>query len=288
MSILLYDKDFLLKLDKSKNKTIFARITSLQFDETPVEAVEGRVTQGSINIDGTSAVRRSCSLSIVAQDFDYNDYYWGLNTKFKLEIGVENNIDPTYPKIIWFPQGIYLITSFNTSRSTNNFTISINGKDKMCLLNGEIGGSLESSIDFGTIEEEDENGVWQIRHIPIPEIIKNAVHTYAGEPYHNIIINDLDTYGLELLEYRYDTPMYFYRSANDDSNIFHNIIMENDTLIIYPQNPDGSYPSKGCKLKDLKSTHLDLLVDSLTVIAQPALPVKVSGKEYIFSKVEYG
>jgi hypothetical protein len=81
----------------------------------------------------------------------------------------------------------------------------------MCLLNGDVGGSLESSIDFGTIQEEDINGNWTITQVPIPEIIKNMVHTYAGEPYHNIIINDLDTYGLELLEYRYDIPMFLYR-----------------------------------------------------------------------------
>jgi hypothetical protein len=61
-----YDKEFLLKLDKDKNKIIYARIESLQIDESPIETIEGRVTQGSINIDGTSAVRRSCSLSIVA------------------------------------------------------------------------------------------------------------------------------------------------------------------------------------------------------------------------------
>ena len=122
---MLYDKEFLLKLDKAKNKTIFARITALTFQEYPIETIEGRVTQGSVNIDGNSAVRRSCSLTIVAQDFQYNDFYWGLNTKFKLEVGVENNIDSSYPNIIWFKQGIYLITSFNTSRSTNNFSISI-------------------------------------------------------------------------------------------------------------------------------------------------------------------
>ena len=85
---MLYDKDFLLELDKSKNKIIYARITALTFSEAPIEYIEGRVTQGSINIDGTSAVRRTCSLSFVAQDFDYNNYYWGLNSKFKLEIGV--------------------------------------------------------------------------------------------------------------------------------------------------------------------------------------------------------
>jgi hypothetical protein len=44
-----------------------------------------------------------------------------------------------------------LISSFNTSRSATNFTITIQGKDKMCLLNGEVGGSLSSSVDFGQL-----------------------------------------------------------------------------------------------------------------------------------------
>jgi hypothetical protein len=61
-----YNKDFLLKLDKQRNKTIYARITALTFEELPVEYIEGRVTQGSINLDGASAVRRTCSLTIVA------------------------------------------------------------------------------------------------------------------------------------------------------------------------------------------------------------------------------
>jgi hypothetical protein len=65
MLIMLYNKDFLLKLDKSQNKILYARITSLQFNESPIETIEGRITQGSINIDGSSAVRRSCSLSLI-------------------------------------------------------------------------------------------------------------------------------------------------------------------------------------------------------------------------------
>jgi hypothetical protein len=63
---MLYDKEFLKQLDNLKNKTIFARITALTFQEHPIETIEGRVTQGSINIDGSSAVRRTCSLTIVA------------------------------------------------------------------------------------------------------------------------------------------------------------------------------------------------------------------------------
>ena len=57
---MLYNKDFLLKLDKSKNKTIYARITALTFSESPIETIEGRVTGGSVNLDGASSMRRSC------------------------------------------------------------------------------------------------------------------------------------------------------------------------------------------------------------------------------------
>lgn len=289
---MLYDKDFLLKLDKSKNKTIYARITALKFNESPIETIEGRVTGGSINLDGASAMRRTCSLTMVAQDFNYNNYYWGLNTKFKLEIGVENLVDPVMPDIIWFNQGIYLITGFNTSRNTNNFTISINGKDKMCLLNGEVSGSLESSVDFGVIEEETADGVWAIRKVPIVDIIRNAVHTYAGEPYWNIIINDLDTYALELLEYRYDTPMYLHRSV--DNNIFDNALIENRDRKIYKaisENEDGTYEfeTDHCRLEDVPASHLDLMVDGMTGVAKP-LPVKIDTDDtpVILAKVEYG
>jgi hypothetical protein len=97
-----YNKEFLQELDKTKHKTIYAKIIALNMEESPIECIEGRVTQGSINLDGASAVRRSCSLTIIADQFDYSDYLWGMNTKFKLEIGLQNNINPNFPEIIWF------------------------------------------------------------------------------------------------------------------------------------------------------------------------------------------
>ena len=84
MSNPFLDKGFLLKLDQQKERENFARIISLDFDENPLEQIEGRVTGGSVNIDGTSAVRRSCSLSMVAENLDINNFYWGVKNKFKL------------------------------------------------------------------------------------------------------------------------------------------------------------------------------------------------------------
>jgi hypothetical protein len=46
----------------------------------------------------------------------------------------------------------------------------------MCRLNGDSGGTINSAVDFGTIEEEDANGNWVIRKIPIKDIIRNMVH----------------------------------------------------------------------------------------------------------------
>ena len=120
------------------------------------------MTGGNLNIDGSSAVRRTCNLTLVTDNVDINDYYWGLKTKFNLEIGLKNKLtneykfvdDGLYPEIVWFQQGIFLIATFNTSLSTNSCTISLSGKDKMCQLNGEMGGQLFASIDFGTEEIE--------------------------------------------------------------------------------------------------------------------------------------
>jgi hypothetical protein len=124
----------------------------------------------------------------------------------------------------------------------------------MCLLDGSVGGSLESSVDFGTIEEENADGLWTIRKVPIPEIIKNMIHTYAGEPYHNIIINDLDTYGLELLEYRYDTPMYLYREQGNPMYI--SGLIDGDIAVI---DKDG-HPTT---LKQLSDANFESLTKTL-------------------------
>ena len=279
---MIYDKDFLLQLDKTKNKIIYARITALTFDERPIETIEGRITQGSINVDGDSAIRRTCSLTMIADNFDYQNYYWGINTKFKLEIGVSNFINSKYPDIIWFKQGIYLFTSFNTSRATNNFTISLQGKDKMCLLNGDVGGSLESQVDFGTLQEETEDGVWSIVKIPIKDIIRNAVHVYAGEPYHNIIIKDIDIQGLELLEYRYDIPMYLYRHSN--SQIYDNITLDGNVQCWI----EGS--DEPTTLQKLESDAFDPLITSLTGSNEGKL-IKFSSStndSFYVAKIEYG
>ena len=213
----LLDNIFLEKLFTAYDREIYAKITALNFDEFPTEEISGKVTGGSINVDGTSACRRTCSLTLVANEININDYYWGLNTKFELQIGLTNRIDEKYPDIIWFKEGIYLITTFSTALGISSYTINIQGKDKMGLLDGTIGGTLTAlSYDFGREDYTDENGVSHRRKLPIRDIVTELIHEYAHEPWENIIVQDLDDFGVELLQYRGTTtnPLYLFFNIN--------------------------------------------------------------------------
>lgn len=287
-----YNENFLKEFDNQRNKTIYARIISLDFQERPQEIIEGRVTGGSINLDGNSAVRRTCQLNMVAPEVNITDYFWSLHTKFKLSIGVENLVDKNYPDIIWFEQGIYLITSFSSVYSTNSYSINISGKDKMCLLNGEIGGSINSSVDFGTIEElNTETQVVKKAKLPVKNIIREMIHQYAGESFHNIIINDLDEMGLELQEYRYNTPMYIWRKTNED--VYINGTLNEEQSMYWETIDDNGDSIIYTTLKDLKEHgfKFEKLTDNFQSVSKDTAYYydKEDKKEFVYiAEITYG
>ena len=92
-----------------------------------------------------------------------------------------------------------------------------------------------------------------IEALPLKQIIREAVHTYANELYENIVINDLEDYGLELLEYRGDTPLFFF---------FYKGICENMTYNkdMYCMNDNWSEPKKLSDL-NLSNKEIDSLVE---------------------------
>ena len=279
------DEEFLRNLHANRNREVFARLISLDFNENPIEKIEGRVTGGSISIDGASAVRRTCSVSLVAKDININDFYWGLKNKFTLEIGLTNTADNQYPEIIWFPQGMYVITSFNTSQSTNNYSISIQGKDKMCLLNGDIGGSIPASVDFGVEEFYDkETETTTYIDNPIKRIIRESLHNYANEPYHNIIIEDLEEAGLELLEYRGDDPIYLVYDEKDSGTIQNGYVNGNKTCTAII---DGVEQEKTLSTLPKYLPLVDLISydDATTIKFKDS---QNPDREYQVAKVEYG
>lgn len=205
----LLDKDFLLKLDQHRHRTTHIRIVSLNLEEDPVAEITGNVVSGNISIDGSSAVRRTCNLSLVTEANRINELDWALYTKFKVYIGLENHIDSRYDDLIWFPQGTFVICSFSSNLNSSGYSINISGKDKMCLLNGDVGGQLFAAHEFSTIYTTHKDGTITKDKIPIKTIIRDCIHTYAQEPYSNIIINDLESCGVELLDYNCDDSIMY-------------------------------------------------------------------------------
>ena len=276
----MFDTIFLQQLNEHRHKETFVKIISLTMDEEPLEQIEGKVTGGSINIDGKSAVRRTCSLTFIAKDVNINNFYWSVSNKFTLEIGVKNTINSNYPEIIWFKQGVFVITSFSSTLTQNNFSISISGKDKMCLLNGDMGGNLPASIDFGKMDtytkeyskiefadhttyeaakyyiydtnlneyrlsmaEYDADEVYYTQDtllnqesLKLRDIIREAVHVYGKEPYHNIIINNIEDYGLELLQYRGDEA--FYLLYSEDEGIYDQMVSQKEIKRLLLDSPE--------------------------------------------------
>lgn len=214
----LKDSSFLKSFDSIRNKEQYVKITVLNFEEKPIQAIEGRVIGGTLNLDGNSAVRRTCNLSMVATDYE-NDLtninnLLSINKKIELEIGFLNTTTYyTNFDIIWFPLGVFVITAPSISHATDGVNISLQLKDKMCLLNGECGGILPASVTFHEYETVDENGQYVIVQPTIYQIIQELVNHYGGEQLAKIIISDVDTRIKKVMKWVGSTPFYIISHA---------------------------------------------------------------------------
>lgn len=214
----LQDSSFLKLFDKLKVKEQYVKITILDFLEKPVQAIEGRVLGGSINIDGNSSIRRTCNLSIIASEHENDltnvDNLLSLNKKVKVEVGFLNMTNQYKDfDIIWYPLGIYVIINPSISHGSDGVTISLQLKDKMCLLNGECGGVIPASTTFNEYETVDENGNFFLTYPTIFQIIQELVNHFGGEQLGKIIISDIDTRVKKVMKWVGSSPLYIIKDA---------------------------------------------------------------------------
>lgn len=213
----LKDKEFLLKLDRLKIRKEYIKITVLSFDEKPIKEIQGIATDGTVNVDGASAMRRTCSLTILADNTNNDlmdiDNLISINKKIKIEKGIENLLTDysKYGKIIWFKMGTYIISNASISYSTSGCTISLNGKDKMAMLDGSVGGTLPAIVDFAKSEVADNTGTLtdKLYYPTIFNIIYEAVNHYGGENPAKIYINDVPLTAKMKIKYTGATPIDF-------------------------------------------------------------------------------
>ena len=189
----LKDRDFLKKLDNTIIKEYFFRFEILDFKtEKYVDSIQGKISNGTLSINGNSAIRRTANLTCVVDEFTYKildaKNLISINKKIYIEIGCKNftNQYNDYD-IIWFPQGVFLISTASISKNVSGATLNLQLKDKMCLLNGECGGTLPAATSFHEVELEDGS----VQQISIVQIIKELVNHFGNEDLNKIFIYNL-------------------------------------------------------------------------------------------------
>jgi hypothetical protein len=226
----LYDSDFLLEIDNLQYKEQIIKITLLDFSEKPIKEIQGKIVSGSLSVDGTSNVRRTCNLSMIADEPEYNRLIT-INKKVEVSMGIKNTTDKyTKYDYIWFPLGIYVIINATNSGGT----LSLQLKDKMCLLNGECGGTLPASTTFDEYDTQDSDGNWIVERPTIYQIIQELVSHFGGEQLGKILISDVDARVKKVMKWIGSSPLYLVKTNEEGTTQYEAFTSES----LVPQGSD--------------------------------------------------
>lgn len=248
----LNNTEFLDRLYDSHLSEQYFKITILDWLENPIKEIQGLVTGGNENLDGKSALRRTCSLSAYIDNETASvtevDNLFSLNKKMYLEIGLKNTVKDMYTdhEMIWFPQGLYVMCGVSISHSTSGSTINLTLKDKMCLLNGDVAGCLPASIEFDKYDTISVDGNWITTRPTIVQIIRELVNHWGGEQLGKIFINDLDTRIKQVMKWTGSKPVYLLNFDKDvaqgcEFTMNFSKVKDLDTYKMYSYGDDVGY-----------------------------------------------
>ena len=224
------DAELLKAIALHPNITQYVRIHILNMNEEEDRLIQGRVTGGNISLNASSPVRRSGSLSLVADqdncDITSIDNIISINKRAKIEIGIETELTPSdaIDDKIWFNLGVFVLTNANLNKSLSGFTMSVNLKDKMALLNGECGGTIYSMITHSpvlTVDGKEER-------VPFAQLITELVEHWGKIPRDKIIINDIAKYNNNTYTWNGSVPLYVRTTVVNEKTIPLNVTL--DTL----------------------------------------------------------
>lgn len=189
----LLDLNFCMQLDRLPIKEQLVRLQILNHDDCLTEqTLEGYVTSGNLNVNGNSTLRRTGSLQMVADETNREilkpENIISIKTRFALEVGFKNTLSLTYtyndssmcPDVFWFPLGVFIATSCSITRNDAGLNISLSFKDKMVLLNGELGGKFPAEVRLDKADKwEEEDEKWVTITPTLKDIICSIIPTYG-------------------------------------------------------------------------------------------------------------
>lgn len=221
--------NFLAEIDSFINQKQYVKITLLNWSEEPLREIAGELTSGTISKDGSSAVRRTCTLSASVSAGEYNvedsKMDFAINKKIFIEIGIKNYTDkyPEYP-ILWFPQGVFFISSFSVSAGANSsVNINLSLKDKMARLNGDIGGTFQSTTILDELDTQSASGQYVSKKVLVYDIIQEIVNHFGGEDLNNIVIEDVPLRIKRVMKWNGEKPIYLIPQGDLGSYIWYQV-----------------------------------------------------------------
>lgn len=240
------NQNFLSKISYFINQKQYVQITLLDWQENPLKQIEGELVSGSITKDGKSSVRRTCNFSCTVGGGEYSvedgKADFAINKKIFVEFGIRNDTDEylEYP-ILWFPQGVFFISNVSiTSSTTSAVNISLTLKDKMCMLNGEIGGSFTSTTILDTMDTQLPNGMYVSEKVLVYNLIQELVHHFGGEDLNNIVIDDVPLRIQRVMRWIGENPLYMVEqksTAGSEQESLQNVSFDVDFEALSDKDP---------------------------------------------------
>ena len=222
----LDDTAFLKYFNELEFKEQYIRINSLDYEtERIIDSLEGRATGGSINLDGNSSLRRTCSLEMTSlatnKSYTELDTIFSINKKITVDIMFKNTTQKEFPKYahheyIIFPQGVFVIESASLNKGQDGISISLSLKDKMALLNGDLGGIIDAPVIFSSYNDftYTDKGLSLTKVTPtLYQIITELVNHFGGEQLGRIII-ELDKKVKRLVSWNGGGEVYLTQDKN--------------------------------------------------------------------------
>ena len=183
----LKDVDFLNKIYGLHSQIMYTNITVLKWDETPIQEVTGRVVSASISVNGDSSVRRTANLTVKIKNnnelFTNIDSLFSINKKVFIELGLRNPFTrkqySDYP-IVYFPFGVFIITSESITHDSTGISLSLTLGDKMNLLNGYAGGTIPASTNFESYDTVGPDGDITTELLRLMKLLENLLITLVN------------------------------------------------------------------------------------------------------------
>lgn len=214
-------REFLKTIDGILNQRQYVKITLLNWKEQAIKDIQGEIVSGTMTKTGSSAVRRTCNMSCAIGRGEYDastmNSDFSINKKIFLEIGIKNETKQynDYP-ILWFPQGVFFISSFSIASSTSStINISLGLKDKMAMLDGSVGGRFPATVQLDTMTTQTVAGAIVEKKVKINDLIIELVNHFGGEQIPNIVVEDVPDKIRKYIRWmNSDEPLYIFKDGS--------------------------------------------------------------------------